>query len=350
MLIACPNCATSYDVSAAAIGAAGRSVRCTRCRTVWHAAPPADVPALAMAPASAPMPEPASDETVAAFKAELGDDAPLQAGDEPPPATEDAPPAEAAADSEVAAEGGGPSLDDLMAVDAPEAETAPGAEPVDIEAAADGTPTEGEAEASTATLAEISIPVDGAPRLAPGAEDADADIAHNIESLAARRSRRPGTRKKRATAKWTPERRLPVIMLGLVCMIAVLISFRASIVKRAPQLASLYSALGMPVNLRGLVFTDVKIAKDTHDGVPVLVVEGSIDSAAKAPVEVPRLRFAVRNAAGAEVYAWTAQPLQSVLAPGESMAFRSRLAAPPKDGRDVVVRFFTHHDAGGGLR
>ena len=100
----------------------------------------------------------------------------------------------------------------------------------------------------------------------------------------------------------------------------------------------------------GLTFADIRLIKDTHDGVPVLVVEGSIDSAARVPVEVPRLRFAVRNAAGAEVYAWTAQPPQPTLAPGENMAFRSRLAAPPKDAHDVVVRFFTHRDAVAGLR
>src|SRR5262245_49592459 len=39
MQIVCPNCATRYDVQPAAIGADGRSVRCARCRTVWHATP-----------------------------------------------------------------------------------------------------------------------------------------------------------------------------------------------------------------------------------------------------------------------------------------------------------------------
>src|ERR1700693_1128498 len=38
MLISCPNCATSYDVSAASLGE-GRSVRCVRCQEVWFATP-----------------------------------------------------------------------------------------------------------------------------------------------------------------------------------------------------------------------------------------------------------------------------------------------------------------------
>ena len=43
MLIACPNCTTSYTVDQAAIGAAGRTVRCARCKTTWFAGgPPAN--------------------------------------------------------------------------------------------------------------------------------------------------------------------------------------------------------------------------------------------------------------------------------------------------------------------
>ena len=57
---------------------------------------------------------------------------------------------------------------------------------------------------------------------------------------------------------------------------------------------------------------------------------------ARARVEVPRLRFAVRNASGNEIYTWTALPAKSVLAPGETLAFRSRLASPPRETHDVV--------------
>ena len=37
MHIVCPNCGTSYDVEASALGPAGRTVRCVRCRETWHA-------------------------------------------------------------------------------------------------------------------------------------------------------------------------------------------------------------------------------------------------------------------------------------------------------------------------
>jgi len=81
---------------------------------------------------------------------------------------------------------------------------------------------------------------------------------------------------------------------------------------------------------------------------PVLVVEGVIVNTVSIPVEVPRLRFALRNDAGSEVYAWTAMPTQSALEPGGRLPFRSRLASPPKDGHDVQVRFFTRHDVQAG--
>ena len=49
----------------------------------------------------------------------------------------------------------------------------------------------------------------------------------------------------------------------------------------APQTASLYAAIGLPVNLRGLAFANVTTAKETNDGVPVLLVEGTIVSIAR---------------------------------------------------------------------
>jgi hypothetical protein len=120
-------------------------------------------------------------------------------------------------------------------------------------------------------------------------------------------------------------------------------------VRHMPQLASFYASIGLPVNLRGLAFADLKLGRETHDGVPVLAVEGTIVNGVARPVEVPRLRFALHNSAGAEVYAWTAVPSQSLLEPGERLAFRSRLASPPDDSAEVQVRFFTRRDAVAGV-
>ena len=61
-------------------------------------------------------------------------------------------------------------------------------------------------------------------------------------------------------------------------------------------------------------------------------------------------RFAVRDPAGLEIYRWTALPERPVLAPGQQMAFRSRLAAPPAESSEVMVRFLGGNDAVAGLQ
>jgi hypothetical protein len=98
------------------------------------------------------------------------------------------------------------------------------------------------------------------------------------------------------------------------------------------------------VNLRGLTFDNVVTATEQHEGVPILVIEGSIVNSARKVADVPRLKFVVRNAAHQEVYSWTAVPARNVLPPGESVAFRARLASPPPDARDLVLRFVNRRD------
>jgi hypothetical protein len=55
----------------------------------------------------------------------------------------------------------------------------------------------------------------------------------------------------------------------------------------------------------------------------------------------------VLDAAGQEIYHWTAAPQQSRLRAGETAFFRARLAAPPLEGREVRVRFAGAPDRAG---
>ncbi len=137
---------------------------------------------------------------------------------------------------------------------------------------------------------------------------------------------------------------LPSVAAALFALDVCLIGWRADVVRFFPQTASLFAAIGLPVNLRGLSFANVGTAKDVHDGVPVLMVEGTIMATGSKPTEVPQLRFAVRDDKGQEIYTWTAAPARAVLGAGETQTFRSRLASPPAESRDVVVRFVNRHD------
>jgi predicted Zn finger-like uncharacterized protein len=188
-----------------------------------------------------------------------------------------------------------------------------------------------------------SIEAHASPSLSPAAEtEADETPHHDVETIAAR-----GAKIARVTERRRRERsrmNLVFIIAAFSLAVAALIGWRAQIVRAVPQTASFYAALGLPVNLRGLAFANVKIAEEMHEGVPVLVVEGEIVNVAKRTIEVPRLRFSVRNGSGVEIYAWTALPSQPVISSGETLAFRSRLASPPADAQNVQVRFFHRRD------
>ena len=121
-------------------------------------------------------------------------------------------------------------------------------------------------------------------------------------------------------------------------------------VRWLPQTASLYAAIGLPVNLRGLVFTNITTEKEAQEGVAVLVVDGAIVNDSKRSVDVPRLRFAIRDQDGHEIFTWTALPARNALMPGETLPFRTRLASPPRDGQQVLVRFFNRRDLAAGLQ
>ncbi|WP_414646187.1 hypothetical protein [Bradyrhizobium sp. 2S1] len=141
---------------------------------------------------------------------------------------------------------------------------------------------------------------------------------------------------------------LPTTCGAMAALIIALFVWRNDVVRLLPQTALFYKMVGLDVNLRGLAFKDLKITNETVDGKPVLVIEGMIVGQTRKPVELPRLRFSVRDAQGAEIYAWNAVLEQPVLNPGERAFFKSRLASPPPEGRNIDVRFFNKHDLTGG--
>lgn len=325
MLIACPACATTYDLAAARMGA-GRNVRCARCRTVWFARPADALPAQARAQTRTRASEPAL----------AGADAGGAGGDWA---------------------ASGPPSDDAMGDDA--ATTAPGADDVTWTGSALADP------------GSIAPPMLEAPPLAPAdgfddasggmpgaAEDADKDADkdaasalptetpttddgphEDIETIAARRGQIVRARRRRRRASWLPA------AIALMAVITFgLLAGRERLVRTLPSAASFYALLGLPVNLRGLAFEGLRTTEEVNDEVPFLVVRGEIVNVGSRRVEVPRLRFALRNADAVEVYSWTVFASRDDLGAGERLEFVSRLAAPPADAHDVMLRFFHRRD------
>jgi predicted Zn finger-like uncharacterized protein len=172
-------------------------------------------------------------------------------------------------------------------------------------------------------------------------------VARHDEAKAARPPRRSLLRRLKPSFSFG----LPAVSLATICAAMgalALMIWRVDVVRLLPQTAAFYKLVGLDVNLRGLLFKDVKITTENVEGKPVLVIEGVILGQAKKPVELPRLRFSVRDAQGAEIYAWNAVLEQPVLKPGEKAWFKSRLASPPPEGRNIDVRFFNKRDVAAG--
>jgi hypothetical protein len=180
---------------------------------------------------------------------------------------------------------------------------------------------------------------EGQPATEAEVEPAD-ETTEDIETYAARRERRAA---KGRPWRW-PLSRLQSGVLALLIVDAIIVGWRDEFVRIMPQTASFYSMLGLSVNLRGLTFDGVNTATEQQDGVPVIVVDGTIVNESRNTADLPRLKFAVRNASGQEVYSWTAVSPRTSLPSGESVVFHSRLASPPPEAHDILVRFATRHD------
>jgi predicted Zn finger-like uncharacterized protein len=307
MLIVCPTCATSYDVELASLQPNGRQVRCVRCRAIWRAAPSHADKLLAAAEAIGPEPQVAQ-APAGAFAEEPA----LQSAEEPP------------------ADGGAwAAPDELPAAAETEAGTD---EPV--------------VAVEAPSIAPVDLDEGQPPIEVEGTAEEDAEPLEDIETYAARRQKRGFGR---PSLHW-PLSNLQSGILALLIVNAILVGWRDDVVRILPQTASFYSMLGLSVNLRGLALDSVTTTTEQHEGVPILVVEGNVVNNTRKIVDVPRLKFVVRNALNEEVYSWTAVPPRATLPPGEAVAFRSRLASPPTDGRDVLVRFVTRHDIIAGTR
>ena len=288
MHIVCPHCTTSYAINLATLGAAGRTVRCSRCKEVWLARPEDAVDMALPVPAMA------------------------AAG-------------QAAGQADAAAEWEALAREDASEQHAPV---------VDSPSISADWPAESSARAVDADWTS----------------SAHHDADEHDELRPKRGWRLPGLFRPPALRRISgkPAVGLPAACAAMGALVLALIIWRNDVVRLLPQTAAFYRMVGLEVNLRGLAFKDLKITNETVDGKPVLVIEGMILGETRRAVDLPRLRFSVRDAQGAEIYAWNAVLEQTTLKPGERAWFKSRLASPPPEGRNIDVRFFSKHDLAGG--
>lgn len=188
-------------------------------------------------------------------------------------------------------------------------------------------------------------------------EEAEIVAVEDAPSISPAEVAQPPMPKRKTVAQFVPaqnkrERRLPLGLVAVLLM-AVLtfgIVSRQPIVRAAPELATLYAAIGFPVNLRGLEFQNIRTKQEIQDGITVLAIEGEVENVANRAVELPRVRLSVLGDNGAEIYSWTALLPRSILYPHERVSFKSRLASPPTAGKEIMVRFLTRGDLTASIR
>lgn len=295
MHIVCPNCTTSYTVDAANFTDAGRRVRCARCGEVWLA----KLQEMATTAPMAAQSVAAQDAAVAPPETNFGSDG-RSAGDDWQ--NDDAPHVES------------PSI----SADLPEPQAAD--------------------------------PANGTESGWPAKAQQEGVEVHDDQTEEPEKARRkPALKAPRNWAARLPTASaLPTLCVALAAITFALTAWRSEVVRLMPQTGAFFQMVGLGVNLRGLSIQDVKITSEMVDNKPVLLIEGAIADVARKTTEIPRLRFIVRNAKGDDIYAWNTVLEQPVLHPGEKAWFKTRLASPPAEGREIAVRFFHKRDLAAG--
>lgn len=132
-----------------------------------------------------------------------------------------------------------------------------------------------------------------------------------------------------------------ILGLSLLAALPVACLARNAVVGLVPQMASVFSAIGLPVNRRGLEIRDVVAVQNPagEDRPAELVIEGDLVGVGRADTPVPGLRIEISDAAGKPLKSFPAPAPRTVLGTGESARFRAKLTDPPAQGRSVMLRF-----------
>ncbi len=126
--------------------------------------------------------------------------------------------------------------------------------------------------------------------------------------------------------------------------------FRHETVRIAPGLASYFEMIGLEVNSTGLEIRNVRSYIVMEDHREMLEITGQIFNITRARQNVPVIRLSLHNADGQQLYVWTGAADSSEVAAGEKTQFRRRLASPPKEATQVMVRFVARDDIVAAIR
>jgi len=281
MIIICPNCDTRYEVAAKAIGSAGRKVQCASCQQSWQA-----------------FPEPEQEKP------------------KPKPKL-------------VASKDDTPKKDDDQMFDAADEASLDAAFDAEAQKVADENAPSDEKDTDEPESAEDDEGV---------ADDDGLDTGLGKTSLSSLRQQM--RKRQEALARKLPLGRIRTQLryFGAGLLIAVLafgIQFRTEIVRQVPDLAGLYSLVGLEVNVTGITFKEVSTLRSLNTGVEVTLVSGRVQNISGHNARVPPIVVSILDEAGVVLYSWSVAPAVSAIGPGEVLDFETQLSNAP-DGAQKV--------------
>ncbi|MEO1553204.1 MAG: MJ0042-type zinc finger domain-containing protein [Pseudomonadota bacterium] len=162
-----------------------------------------------------------------------------------------------------------------------------------------------------------------------GAE-ANALGAHEAYRLKVKERRR---RKSRAAAfsAWT------TTAATLVALIAGLLIFRGEVVKRWPESASTYAAIGIPVNRFGLEFLETEAERFFDGTTPILEVRGAVQNVSGRTTTAPRVRVILLDDQGNQVAEAFAPITPSSIPADATAVFAARVENPPFEAFELEL-------------
>lgn len=131
-------------------------------------------------------------------------------------------------------------------------------------------------------------------------------------------------------------------VVGAVLLAAILgLAYfgRVQIVERNPDLAGIYQAIGLGVNVVGLELSNLQSTRGLSEGKEVLVVSAQIVGLMPDPVSVPPVLVSLVDDRDHTIYEWSVTPRIRDLMAGERATLETRLPLPPTDAVKVRLSF-----------
>ncbi|HEX9904180.1 MAG TPA: DUF3426 domain-containing protein [Propylenella sp.] len=135
--------------------------------------------------------------------------------------------------------------------------------------------------------------------------------------------------------------RLPAAAAAMaaVFFMASFLGGREAAVAALPDLAGLYAAIGLPVNLDALSIGEVAALRMTEGGKARVTVRGTIRNPGRMQQTVPLLAADLHDSARITAVSGVFDPPARVISAGESLPFKLEFNDVPSQAVEVVVRF-----------